>query len=283
MAAAARKTNKTYSAGFSCAVTSYLVFCALWCVALILQVFLVHIPLAFPDNVVFGTANLPYLNRPGADPLFDADGALLYSFESYVFASDLLLFLVPLAMIGSMLFGIVWGLRSITATGAPIFAGVVALLQLAKSAYFTLYFFSLFGFECVQFAYCQHRNIAVSASNQDTLFKYELWFTYVNTAGSLFMLSLPSVYRALQGRAIRMGANYAAAASSAKYDVSVSLETVGKEYAREKKRTKRRNASKHPDVAEDAGQTFAEPVCDEADESILPPRATFHSNADVSW
>lgn len=208
---AAASNGRTFSASFSCTITAYFVVCALLGVSVLVQVFFVHIPLMFPDGTTVALGDIPYLHRPAADPAFDAGGAELYSFEQLVYASDLLVALVPIAVLSSMLLGLVWGLRSLSQLGLPIFVVIIAAMQLVKAVYFSLYYFSAAGFVCAQFAYCQNRNIAEAPSTPDSLFVLELFFTYGHTIAVAFMLSVASAYKAAQRSALSIGSHYAIA------------------------------------------------------------------------
>lgn len=169
----------------------------LWALALIVLLYLVHMQIVFlnPPKVV--QSGIPYYNKPVPGPI-DGTKAEVNSFGWFVYASDLLLTLpvviVPMLFMIDLLFS-----AGVSVVGSVITFVLFALLEAAKSVYFTFIWVGWFGLLCEEEPFCVSRDPASPASTPDSTFVLEAIFTYGFTLFSILLaILLPVVFRSGQ-------------------------------------------------------------------------------------
>ena len=166
----------------------------LWALGLIALLYLVHMQIVFlnPPKVV--QAGIPYYNKPVPGPI-DGTKAEVGAFLWFVYATDLLLLLpvviVPMLFMIDLLFS-----AGVGVIGSVVTFVVFALLEAAKSVYFSLIWAGLFGLHCEEEPFCVSRDPATPASTPDSTFVFEAIFTYAFLVFSILLaIMLPAVFR----------------------------------------------------------------------------------------
>ena len=220
----------------SCSLPIILLVLVVASAAAVVRFYFVHLQLRFTESPA-EFACIDYYNRPGLVPPIDQASTAINSFDWFVYASDALDILPLLAVPGSLLIAQEYLLPSVTPTGMPLFMTLIALVQAAKSVYFSLYFFSLFGLNCAEYAFCINHDLGTAASTPDISFAIELFTGYGLLAVSLLMLYVPSIYQSGQRRMLAAGMHYANAASKKQVNpVEMLAPESGSRMHRRKKR-----------------------------------------------
>jgi hypothetical protein len=183
-----------FRVGAGCTACTMLI----WALGLVALYYSVHTQIVFLNPPILVQENIPYYNRPVMNPddePIDGSDAEVGSFAWYTYTSDYLLITVPPLIGIAVIFDLICapGFGSVI---AMITLVIIALLEAAKSFYFSMIWFSFFGYKCQEYPFCINRSLTEEASTADSTFVIETIGTYIFTALAIILIFVvPAVFR----------------------------------------------------------------------------------------
>lgn len=269
--------GRGYPSSFTCGIVLYLVAVFIWVLGLVFWVSFVHTRIVFVEAPFLSASSIPYYNYPLVMPPTDTALAEAFSLDWFIYASDLLLFFVAFYILATLVFALLQQIRSLNSLGFSIVVTLILLVQLAKSVYFSLYWFDAStSFSCKNYPFCVNRNPAEPPDSADTTFLVEIYFTYAYTLLTLVLYGLPSVYKSASIQTLRIGSKCIDCGD--KLPSGSSLESGSRRTARPKKDTDVRQRKKRAHSA-----NARAPQSIESQSALSSSSSTLHTIPDISF